>query len=187
LQRYYINTTYEAGLKAAVAFIFIFVLCFTSTIDCTAYVYNSEIWPTHLRSQGTTIGMIAFFLSAVAYNSPASLAFEKIGWKYYLVFISVCATTTTAIAFIFPEVRVSGQRPYLQATDPSKTAGLSLEEIGAEFGDNIEMRLADIHPTEGHDHLKDQLRSSLITLDKAELQPVITPMRLRQEIIKPMG
>lgn len=48
------------------------------------------------------------------------MAFADVGWKYYLVFILVPAVSTPLIWFKFPE-----------------TKGLSLEEIGAFFGDEM--------------------------------------------------
>jgi MFS family permease len=105
LQKYYVGTTDKAGLNAAVAMYFIFALFYGSTVDCAGYVYIAEIWPTHLRSKGTTIGLVSFFAGAIAYTSPASLAFSNIGWKYYWVMISVCIVSSTIILLYFPEVR----------------------------------------------------------------------------------
>lgn len=46
LQKFYLGTDYMPGINAAVAIYFIFGAFFTTTIECTAYVYGSEIWPT---------------------------------------------------------------------------------------------------------------------------------------------
>jgi hypothetical protein len=50
LQRYYLGSRYAAGTNAAVAFFFLFIFVYGCTVDCAAYIYISEIWPTHLRS-----------------------------------------------------------------------------------------------------------------------------------------
>ncbi|KAL3474272.1 general substrate transporter [Aspergillus californicus] len=126
LSKYYLNSTYTPGINAAVATYFIFGAFFTSTIECTAYVYGSEIWPTHLRSEGSTIAFASFFLNAVAYTAPVTMALATIGWKYYMVFVAVPVVSTVGIIFYFPE-----------------TMGLSLEEINAKFGDNVELELQD--------------------------------------------
>ncbi|CAG8429090.1 unnamed protein product [Penicillium salamii] len=126
LQKYYANTTFMPGINAAVALYFIFGTFFTSTIECTAYVYGSEIWPTHLRSEGATIVYASFFANAVAYAAPVSVALENIGWKFFMVFVAVPTVVTAIIAFYFPE-----------------TMGLSLEEINFKFGDRVEMDLQD--------------------------------------------
>ncbi|KAF9891550.1 hypothetical protein FE257_004017 [Aspergillus nanangensis] len=120
LQKFYIGSMSKSGLNAAVAFYFLFVFFYGSTIDCTGYVYLAEIWPTNLRSYGTAIGIVASFSCAIAYTSPASLAFAQIGWKYYWVMIPVCIVTSTVIFFICPE-----------------TARLTLEEIDALFSDEV--------------------------------------------------
>jgi hypothetical protein len=48
------------------------------------------------------------------------VAFATIGWKYYLVFIIVPLAGVPILALYFPE-----------------TKGLTLEEIGALFGDEV--------------------------------------------------
>lgn len=104
LQKYYLGGTDKPGINASVALYFIFGAYFTSTIECTAYVYSSEIWPTHLRSEGSTIAFASFFANAVAYSAPITLALKNIGWKYFMVFVAVTVVTSIMIHFYFPEV-----------------------------------------------------------------------------------
>lgn len=54
----------------------------------------------------------------LVYTTAAGPAFNNIGWKYYLVFIIVTSAMLPYLALRFPE-----------------TKGLSLEEVGALFGD----------------------------------------------------
>ncbi|OTA52237.1 general substrate transporter [Hypoxylon sp. EC38] len=126
LVKYYLNTTYQPGINALVALYFIFGFAFTSTIECTAYVYGSEIWPTHLRSEGSTLAYASFFGNALVYSAPINLALENIGWKYYLVFVAVTVVSTAILAVYFPE-----------------TKNLTLEEINAQFGDEVAVDLKD--------------------------------------------
>jgi hypothetical protein len=105
LQKYYIGSSNEAGLKAATAMYFIFVFIFGLLIECPGYTYIVEIWPTHLRSEGATIGFVSYFLMTIAYNSPAAEAFATIGWRYYFVMIAVCLVSNTFLAWYCPEVR----------------------------------------------------------------------------------
>lgn len=104
LIKYYLDGTYLPGINAAVALYFIFGFFFTSTIECTAYVYGSEIWPTHLRSEGSTIAYASFFANAIAYSAPVAVALANIGWKFYMVFVAVTVSSTIVIWFYFPEV-----------------------------------------------------------------------------------
>lgn len=105
LQKFYLHSNSKAGMNAAVAFFFIFMACYSFSADCVVYVYNAEIWPTHLRSKGVTFGLGSFFLFGIIYNSPSAQAFDSIGWKYYLVFICMTLVCTTLIVFTFPETR----------------------------------------------------------------------------------
>ncbi|KAK7419305.1 hypothetical protein QQX98_003457 [Neonectria punicea] len=124
LQRFYLGSDDTAGLNAAVAIYFIFGAFFTSTIECTAYVYGSEIWPTHLRSEGSTLVFASFFGNSIAYSSPVTVGLNNIGWRFYMIFVAVTVTSTVAIWFTFPE-----------------TNGLPLEEINAKFGEKVEFDL----------------------------------------------
>jgi (p)ppGpp synthase/HD superfamily hydrolase len=67
------------------------------------------------------------FLSTIAYLEAAPTAFAKISWRYYLVFIIITAIHIPLIYYYFPE-----------------TKGLSLEEIGEKFGDEVAVHLTDL-------------------------------------------
>ncbi|KAH8649223.1 general substrate transporter [Xylariales sp. PMI_506] len=133
LIKFYLGSDNLAGVNAAVAFYFIFGAFFTSTIECTSYVYGSEIWPTHLRSEGSTIAYASFFGNALAYSAPVSVALNNIGWKFYLVFVAVTFVSTLVIMFYFPE-----------------TKNLTLEEINVKFGDTVAIDLKDAVAAEKH-------------------------------------
>lgn len=53
-------------------------------------------------------------------NVAAGTAFQNIGWKFYFVFIIVPSCTLPLIVRFFPE-----------------TKGLTLEEVGQMFGDEV--------------------------------------------------
>lgn len=96
-------------------------------IDATTFVYCSEIFPTHIRSRGLAFALSILFLSTIAYLEAAPTAFAQVGWKYYLLFIILTAINIPLVWYFFPE-----------------TKGLSLEEIGGKFGDDVAVRITDI-------------------------------------------
>ncbi|KAF9884519.1 hypothetical protein FE257_001707 [Aspergillus nanangensis] len=73
-----------------------------------------------MRYLGATIGITSFFATTICFSTPASLAFKNIGWKYYLVFVCLSIVSATFMLFYAPE-----------------TAGLTLEEVAARFGDEV--------------------------------------------------
>ncbi|EXJ72890.1 uncharacterized protein A1O5_04038 [Cladophialophora psammophila CBS 110553] len=137
LQAEYLDGHNLAGTRAAVAFYFVMAFFFTSTLECACYVYGCEIWPTHLRSKGATISYFGFYIFSIWTTAPAAQAFATIGWKYYMVFIAVTVAMTIPIMLYLPE-----------------TAGISLEELGAKFGDAVALDFEHAL-AEGHKMVED--------------------------------
>lgn len=114
----FLNTDNIAGLRAAVFFIFFYIVWWSFCMDATQYVYVAEVFPNHLRSQGIALGLSAFYLASEVTLVGAPVALASIGWKFYLVLIVPSNVYIMLIYFLFPE-----------------TKGRSLEEIGSLFGD----------------------------------------------------
>ncbi|KAF8444568.1 general substrate transporter [Boletus edulis BED1] len=110
-----------------VFFIFLFIFFYAGGIDATSYVYCSELFPTHIRSQGMAFSMMGTFLSTVIFLEAGPTALEKIRWWYYVMFIGLTVIDVAVIWRWFPE-----------------TKGLSLEEINGLFGDEVAVRFFDI-------------------------------------------
>jgi MFS family permease len=103
------------------------IISYGCCVDANTYVYVSEIFPTHIRSRGVSFGLAILFLSTIAYLEAAPTAFAQVGWKYYLLFIILTAINIPLVWYYFPE-----------------TKGLSLEEIGEKFGDEVAVHLTNI-------------------------------------------
>lgn len=116
----YLGTNNTAGLRAAVFFIFFFVFWWCFFMDATQYIYVAEIFPNHLRAQGVAFGLSSFYLSSEVTLVAAPIALNAIGWRFYLVLIIPSVVYVAIIWFFFPE-----------------TKGRTLEEIGALFGDEV--------------------------------------------------
>ena len=101
----YLDTTNTAGLRAAVFFIFFYIFWWCFFIDATQYVYISEIFPNHIRSQGVALGLSSFYLASEITLVGAPVALNEIGWKFYLVLICPSAVYIACIYFLFPETK----------------------------------------------------------------------------------
>lgn len=68
------------------------------------------------------------------FTELAPTAFNNIGWKYYLVFIPAPLLAVCFLIKYFPE-----------------TKGLTLEEVGAKFGDEVALDLTHLTEKERED------------------------------------
>lgn len=112
------NSGNTAGLRAGVAFAYLFLAFYSVGIDVAGVVFYSEIFPNHIRTKGIALSIATISLTDLVYLQVAQLAFETIGWKYWLVFIIVTFLGFFWTYFFVPE-----------------TKGVPLEEMAAVFGD----------------------------------------------------
>lgn len=124
------------------------VTFFGGSMDASSYVYSSEIFPTSIRAQGAGFSVSGLFAFSLIYTMCAPVAFNSIGWKYYLIFIIVPLFGAAIMALFYPE-----------------TKGLALEEIAAKFGDEVAVDLTHLSTEE---RLK--LNKTLINTDIVEME-----------------
>lgn len=109
-----------AGSRAGVAFIFLFSFSYSFFFNAIGWVIVAEIFPLHLRGVGVGFGVFTQSITAIWLSYAASLAFDAIAWRFYFVFIACNVFAGTIYFFFLPETRF-----------------LTLEEIGAQFGDEV--------------------------------------------------
>lgn len=121
----------KAGLRAGVFAMFLYITFYGGCIDATTYVYCTEIFPTHLRSYGISWSLSILFTVAIVYLEAAPTALAVIGWRYYLLFVCLSFINIFMVWKFLPE-----------------TKGLSLEEIGEVFGDEVAVKLTHLTAAE---------------------------------------
>lgn len=90
-----------------------------TSLSGPAYFYFAELWPTHLRAQGYTLGIGAVAVTNIIWLEAAPTAFAAISYYYYVFFIIITAIATVVTFLYFPN-----------------TLHKPLEEIAAMFGDD---------------------------------------------------
>lgn len=96
----------RAGQIATIVFIFLFVTPFWSTfMDASMFLYVSEIFPTHIRSQGMAISMMGFYLADVIILVAGPIALNNIGWKFFLVLLINTFFHVFFVYFMCPETK----------------------------------------------------------------------------------
>ena len=73
-------------------------------IDVNCWTVATEIFPSHLRAQGTGISIATLMLTDLLWLQLAPTAQTTIGWKYYLVFLCLTAVHIVYFWFRLPEV-----------------------------------------------------------------------------------
>lgn len=73
-------------------------------IDVNCWTVATEIFPSHLRAQGTGISIATLMLTDILWLQLAPTAQRTIGWKYYIVFLSLMAVHLVYFWFRLPEV-----------------------------------------------------------------------------------
>ncbi|KAF2679245.1 general substrate transporter [Lentithecium fluviatile CBS 122367] len=116
----YGGTDNKIGNGFGVFFLYLFVTFFGGSMDASSYVYAGELFPTSIRAQGAGFSISALFCFSLIYTMCAPVAFNTVGWKYYIIFIVLPIVGATIMYLFYPE-----------------TKGLSLEEISAKFGDDV--------------------------------------------------
>lgn len=109
-----------SGSRAAVAFIFIYAFIWAFFFNSAIWVIVSEIYPTDLRATGVGFAMFVQSVTAIWLSFAASVAFDRIRWRFYFVFIATNVFALTVFYIWLPE-----------------TNQLTLEEIAAKFGDVV--------------------------------------------------
>jgi len=122
LQANFLNSKNKGALGAAVAMTYLYVVSYSLCLDGPTYFYIGEIWPTHLRAQGYSLGLGMLCLSQIIWSQAAPTAFANIGWKYYIFFIVFAALGSVVSLLFFPN-----------------TLHKPLEETAAMFGDDEEV------------------------------------------------
>ena len=91
------------------------------------YLYVSEIFPTEIRPIGMGFSLFGQFAATIILLQTAPIGINNVGWKYYLVIICWLIVFIPAVYYFWPE-----------------TAGLSLEEVSARFGDDVAVHINDL-------------------------------------------
>ncbi|OCK78500.1 MFS transporter, partial [Lepidopterella palustris CBS 459.81] len=118
MTKLYIGTNNVAGLRAGVAFLYIYIFLYGIFLDGPGYFYANEIFPTHLRSKGATCCVASYSLINIMWTQVSPVAFRTIHWKFYMVFIACSVVAAVIMFFTYPD-----------------TLNKPLEEVASMFGD----------------------------------------------------
>ncbi|GME61344.1 high-affinity glucose transporter [Neofusicoccum parvum] len=120
LSKFYPDSHNPSGSRAGVAFIFLYAFFYSYFFNTVNWVLVAEIFPLHLRARGNGFAVFSQAVTAIWLSYSASVAFDKISWKFYFVFIGCNMFAGTVYYFLLPETNL-----------------MTLEQVAAAFGDEI--------------------------------------------------
>ena len=71
----------EAGARAAIAFIFIYSMCYATFFNSTIWVVPSELFPFFLRAKGMAFAVFAKSTAAIVLSQITPVALANVGWR----------------------------------------------------------------------------------------------------------
>ncbi|KAL3301636.1 hexose carrier protein, partial [Colletotrichum asianum] len=119
---------------ASVAFFFVYMLGFGSSVNCVPWVYVPEILPLEARTRGTAIGVSSNWLwnFAVAMITPVIL--NRLGWKAYLIFTATNLASIPFVYFLYRRCIASSDPTCNPLTgNIAETSNLRLEDVDFIF------------------------------------------------------
>ncbi|KAJ9624350.1 hypothetical protein H2204_010906 [Knufia peltigerae] len=130
--------------SAAVAFFFVYMIIFGGSINVVPWVYGPEILPLQARSRGTAISVAAHWTWNFFVVMITPVLINRLGWKTYLIFMSLAFSFVPVIYFFYPE-----------------TSNISLEDIDRIFikdgenlsSDNVSERSSTVAENESVRHV----------------------------------
>lgn len=101
---------------AIIAFCYLLVIIYATTLAPVAWVYAAEVWSLETRATGMSLAAVANWLFNFALGLYLPPAFVNITWKIFIIFGVLCLLAATQAYFTYPE-----------------TCGKTLEEIETLF------------------------------------------------------
>jgi MFS family permease len=89
--------------KLGVAAFYCFNVFYNPSMDDAANIYYAEVFPNHIRSKGVALTNLVLALSDLVYLQVTPYAFANIGWRYFLVFITISGVGVITLYFLLPE------------------------------------------------------------------------------------
>lgn len=110
------------ALNAAVGMIYLLTAFYQLGLDGVQFAYLGELFPNQIRAKGMVLGIATICGMNIMWLQTAPVAFQEIGWKFYICFFVPGFIAATIIWFYFPD-----------------TLGVPLEEVARLFGDHDEL------------------------------------------------
>jgi len=138
--KYPSKTNYNRGAAIVqVIFIYVIQMAYAGALGPTAWIYASEIFPTHLRDKGVNISQAGQQTTTLWINQAWPVMFDNVGHNAYWILVAINAFGCSMVFLFWPE-----------------TKGISLEHMDRIFGevDKVEAFAAEHGTQDAQEGLK---------------------------------
>lgn len=149
-------STNNIASHAAVVFMFLFHFSVTVGFGGIPFLYASEVAPLSLRTTINGISSAIWWGLSVLIALVTPIAFNAIGWKYFVIFAALNACMMPVVYFFFPE-----------------TAGLTLEDIDEVFI----MSMGALDPVRVSRNLEQRSRDPQVQRQSQQEKGNVVPLR----------
>ncbi|KAJ3841779.1 general substrate transporter [Lentinula raphanica] len=136
------NNANPAGANAAIAFIFLFGFVFSFAYTPLQALVPTECLANNTRAKGMAVYSLAVSCAGLVGNYAGPIALQRIGWKYYIVYVCWDIFECTMIWFFAVETRgrtLEELNDIFEAPNPVK-ASLAKKKIAVvEKGGQVEV------------------------------------------------
>jgi hypothetical protein len=105
LPQAYPNNSNHASDYACVVFIFFFSFGYSVGFGPNAWVYGTEIFPTHVRAKGLNIAASAGAIGSIVVAQIWPVAIQNIGAQTYFIFFAINAVSVGVLWVWYPETK----------------------------------------------------------------------------------
>ncbi|KXX79675.1 High-affinity glucose transporter [Madurella mycetomatis] len=121
--------TNEAAQKGLIACIFLVSANYSALLGPMTWIIPPEVFTTELRAKANAVVHVIHYSVSLIITQCSPIALERVGWKYYILFILTNALCALVFAVAYPETR-----------------GKSLEQIDEIFGGIQKHRDIEVQP-----------------------------------------
>ncbi|KAK4653971.1 hypothetical protein QC762_510240 [Podospora pseudocomata] len=123
--------TNAAAQKGLIACIFMVSANYSALLGPMTWIIPPEVFTTELRAKANAVVQVLHYSISLIITQCSPIALERVGWKYYILFILTNALCAVVFWLAYPETR-----------------GKSLEEIDEIFGDIERKRDVEVDAVE---------------------------------------
>ncbi|KAJ5307460.1 hypothetical protein N7476_008116 [Penicillium atrosanguineum] len=124
----------QSASNATIAFVYVYVMTFALTWACVAWVYPPELFTTGSRGRGTSMTSATNWFVNFWFALYIPTAMNKISWKLYMIFMTICFTMAIVVYIFYPETAQKTLEEVDFLFDKSRTAWVFRDRQACKVG-----------------------------------------------------